>query len=88
MAIDVDYRRVAGAAKGGRMDAWTFGAMIMQALIASLVLAALTWAATERGKVHRFARRLRTWRALMKALRAVPRSHRLHLALGAIGEWV
>jgi hypothetical protein len=70
------------------MDAWAFGGVIGQALIASVVLTALTWAAIERGKVHQYARRRSVWRAVVHALRGFPRSHRLHLALGAIGEWV
>jgi hypothetical protein len=82
------------------MDAWTFGGVVVQALVASLVLTALTWAAIQRGRVHHYIRHesgdlIRAdrrprglWRVVLQALRVFPRSHRLHLALGAIGEWV
>jgi hypothetical protein len=70
---------------------------VLQPLIASGVLVALTWAATERRRIHLHARqagqttvrrRPLTWRLFREALRIFPRSHRLHLALGAVGGWV
>jgi hypothetical protein len=82
------------------MGTWTFVGYAVQALIASLVLTVLTWAAIERARIHQYARhapghevtpdsrRLSIWRVLREALRALPRSHRLHLALGAVGGCV
>ena len=80
------------------MDVETIVGYVLQPLVASCVLVALTWAAMERRKIHLYARheaghdttrrRRITWRLLREALRFLPRSSRLHLALGAVGGWV
>ena len=81
------------------MGAWIVVEYALQVLVAGLVLTALTWAAAERARIHHVARhqsghrmtdsrRLGIWRIMLNALRAIPRSHRLHLALGALGGCV
>lgn len=80
------------------MDAQTIVGYVLQSLVASCVLVALTWAAMERRRIRLYARRVAghdlvrrrriTWRLLREALRLLPRSSRLHLALGAVGGWV
>lgn len=82
------------------MGAWIVVEYALQVLVAGLVLTALTWAAAERARIHHVvrhqsahrmtadSRRLGIWRVMLNALRAIPRSHRLHLALGALGGCV
>ena len=82
------------------MGEWTLVGYALQVLVAGLVLTLLTWAAAERARMHHVgqdesgqrittdSRRLGILRVLMNALRAIPRSHRLHLALGAVGGCV
>jgi hypothetical protein len=88
------------AQRSARMGAWTLVENALLGLVATVVLMVLIWAATERARIHQIARdesrhcmtahsrRLGIWRVLLDALRALPRSHRLHLALGAVGGCV
>jgi hypothetical protein len=97
MSTIVDMLAAQGSA---RMGAWTLVEDALRGLVATVVLIALIWAATERARIHHVARyqsrhrmtahsrRLGIWRVLLDALRAIPRTHRLHLALGAVGGCV